>query len=135
LRQSIVERQHGHTVGDRGEIAFERSADALSRRICRAQGRIERLQLLQLAEQLVELRIADLGGVLDVVEIAVVLELCAQRGRTLPGGGRGGGARQAVAPLRRTAALPADCRREYRRRPWLRRCCAADCGSVPGRVW
>ena len=75
LVEGVAERQHRHAVPHLGELRQRRAADALGRRIRRAQLGMLRLQRLQLAEQRVVLRVGDLRRVLHVVEPVVALDL------------------------------------------------------------
>jgi len=61
-------------VPDAREPFAHPAADALRRRVGRDELGMLLLQLLELAHQVVELRIADLGLVLDVVQLFVMTD-------------------------------------------------------------
>ena len=73
--EGVVEGEHALAVLDGGELRLVRPRDLLGRRVGGAQLRILVLQRLQGAQELVELRVADDGGVLHVVPEAVLLDL------------------------------------------------------------
>src|SRR6185295_19516516 len=74
LVEGIADRQHRRAVLHFAELRQRRTAYALGRRIRRAQLGVLGLQRLQLAEQLVVLRVGDLRRVLHVVEPVMALE-------------------------------------------------------------
>jgi hypothetical protein len=65
------------------KLKARHSADALRRRVRRAQLRVRRFQFLQLAEQAVVLGVADAGIVEDVVAVVVFLQQPPQFGGAL----------------------------------------------------
>ncbi len=75
----VVERQHGRRVRYFDEPLARLAAYALRWRIRRNQRRMLCLQIFQLAHQLVEFGVADLGIVDNVVQVFVVANLFAQR--------------------------------------------------------
>ena len=78
VRERVVERQHRHVVDDRRERGRGLSPGALRRRVGRDEFGVRGFELAQLDDQRVELRVADLGFVVDVVAIVVILDLLAQ---------------------------------------------------------
>ena len=112
VAERVRERQHRTGVADLVERGAGRCpADTLRRRLRGDQLRVGRLERDQLAEQLVVLGVADLRGVLDVVELVGPVDLSGQR--------------------RRDAAWPPRCRawrrsrrargrRAGARSPWMR---------------
>ncbi len=69
--EGVVEREHGDDVGHRGKGRRRRRADFGERR-SGPQRREPLLELLALADQLVELGVGDLGIVVAVVALAVI---------------------------------------------------------------
>ena len=90
--------EHRHIVAHGDELFARRPADALRRRIRRAQLRMALLQRVQLAEQCVVFRVGDLGRVLDVIEAVMALDRRAQY--------RGALARGAQEKRRSASGLP-----------------------------
>jgi len=81
----VVQAEHGHPVLDRGEAFGHGAADALGGGVWGGELRVGRLQLLELVEQAVILRVGDLRPGQDVVAVAVVVQ---ERAKLLgPGGG------------------------------------------------
>ena len=69
--EGVRKAQHGRRVRDAGEAGGGLRADALCRGVGRGELRVAFLDLQKLAEERVELTVADLGPVEDVVEIVV----------------------------------------------------------------
>ena len=73
--ERIVEREHGDHMAHGSERGRERCADLAQRRVGRSQPGVTLLELLQLANQLVELGVGDLGIVIAEVPLAVITDL------------------------------------------------------------
>jgi len=71
----VVHAQHGNAVTDGRELPQRPSRDALRGRVRRHQFRMLRFQRLEFREQLIVLRVRDLGLVADVVEVVVFADL------------------------------------------------------------
>ena len=81
----VGQREHGLQVAPLGELLERLTADALGRRVGRAQLGVLALELLKLVQQGIVVGVADLGLVENVVQMGVVFDLAAQLG-----GARGG---------------------------------------------
>ena len=79
-RERVVEREHPHSVFDRGEGRHGTPAGSLRRRVGRDELGVLRLELAQLPHERVELGVAELGVVEDEVALGVVVDQLAQRG-------------------------------------------------------
>ena len=136
VAERVAERQHRPAVADLVERGADRAADALGRRVGRDQLRMGGLERDELAEELVVLGVAELRGVLLVVEPVRPLddrhELgvagdCRIRGQRGGGGDEGLVDGQAVGGLGHppkdteipdsTSLFPAISRRRARRDP------------------
>ena len=73
--ECVLQRQHRQRVPHLAEAGRERAADAPGRRLGRGEFGMGRLELLQLAEQAVVLRIGHRRRIEHVVRVIVVLEL------------------------------------------------------------
>ena len=80
VAEEAVDGQHRHLVGDLVEALTlgQGGADALGGAVGRGELGVPRLELLELAEQGVVLRVGDLGRAFVVVEARVALELAPQ---------------------------------------------------------
>ena len=90
---AVLDAHHRAAVDDGGEALDGLLADPLRRRFGRHEVGEAGLEVAELAHEAVELRVGDLGVVVDVVLALVVEDLPAQRlgpGAVLRPGGRGG---------------------------------------------
>ena len=83
--QRVVEAEHGGRVRGLVDSFARRAADALRRRIRGQKRRMQLFEVLQLPQQGIELGVADLGRVADVIEMLVPSQLAAQEGDAGPG--------------------------------------------------
>jgi hypothetical protein len=93
LAVAVLDAHHRAAVDDGGEALGGLLADPLRRRFGRHELGEAGLEVAELAHEAVELRVGDLGVVIDVVLALVVEDLPAQRlgpGAVLRPGGRGG---------------------------------------------
>ncbi len=82
--EGVVQREHPLAVRDLGELGLVLPGDLLRGRVRGAQLGVLLLQRLQGPQQLVELRVADDGGVPHVIAEAVLLDLLGQMGMLFP---------------------------------------------------
>ena len=75
LVESVADGQHRRAMAHLAELGERRGADALGRRIRRAQLGMAGFELLQLAKQRVVLGVGDFRCVFDVVQPVVALDL------------------------------------------------------------
>ena len=88
LVERVRQRQHRVGVLHRGEAVRRRDADALGRRFGGHELGVLRLQVLELAEDRVVGEVVERGLIEDVVVVVRLLDLLAQLGDPLLGGGR-----------------------------------------------